>query len=155
VLGHEFVEHVPDGLDERTLYVSLKFATVIHKCCCGCGREVVTPLSPTDWQLTFDGISISLYSSIGNWNLPCQSHYWIERSKVKWDRLWSRAEIDAGRSGEARAKMDYYGPDSSRVQAPSLTSASLPSRTTSIAGTGGATPKDTLWQKLKKWLLRA
>ena len=91
VLTHEFIEYLPEELKERTLYVSLKFATVVHKCCCGCGREVVTPLSPPDWQLTFDGVSISLHPSIGSWNLPCQSHYWIHRNRVRWAGRWSRA----------------------------------------------------------------
>src|SRR4051812_41915563 len=84
VLTHEFVEYVPENLEERTLYVSVKFKTVLHKCCCGCGREVVTPLSPTGWKLTFDGETISLRPSIGSWNLPCQSHYWIEDNTARW-----------------------------------------------------------------------
>jgi hypothetical protein len=48
------------------------------KCCCGCGHEVVTPFSPTDWKLTFDCVSVSLYPSIGNWSPPCRAHYFIE-----------------------------------------------------------------------------
>jgi hypothetical protein len=58
VLNHEFVEFIPDELKEWTIYISIPYATVAHKCCCGCGTEVVTPLSPTDWKLTFDGESI-------------------------------------------------------------------------------------------------
>ena len=60
VLKHEFVEFIPEHLPEGTIYVSIRFATASHKCCCGCGKEVVTPLSPTDWKLTFDGETISL-----------------------------------------------------------------------------------------------
>jgi len=60
------------------------FGTVVHKCCCGCGNEVVTPLSQTDWQLSFDGESISLYPSIGNRNFKCKSHYWIKNNNVIW-----------------------------------------------------------------------
>jgi len=44
---HEFVEHLPHELEEGRIYVSILFATAAHKCCCGCGNEVVTPLSPT------------------------------------------------------------------------------------------------------------
>ena len=54
VLAFEFVQAIPEKLEDGTLYVSMDYATVVHKCCCGCGREVVTPLSPTDWKLTFD-----------------------------------------------------------------------------------------------------
>lgn len=71
---HEFVEHIPDDLKDGVIYVSMTFRTVAHKCCCGCGNEVITPLSPTDWKLTFNNESISLYPSIGNWNFDFKSH---------------------------------------------------------------------------------
>ncbi|MBI5066930.1 MAG: hypothetical protein HZB56_01735 [Deltaproteobacteria bacterium] len=84
-LVHRFVDQVPEVLEDGVLYVSIRFSTVIHKCCCGCGHEIVTPLSrKTGWQLTFDGESISLHPSIGNRALPCRSHYWIESNKVVW-----------------------------------------------------------------------
>ena len=82
LLTHEFVEFIPDELKEGIVYVSVMFATVAHKCCCGCGREVVTPLSPTDWKLIYDGQSVSLEPSIGNWSFACQSHYWIRGNRV-------------------------------------------------------------------------
>jgi hypothetical protein len=96
-LEHRFVEHFPDVLDEATLYISVTFATATHLCCCGCGGEVVTPFGPEDWALMFDGETVSLDPSIGNWSFPCQSHYWIERSSVKWARRWSEREIAEGR----------------------------------------------------------
>jgi hypothetical protein len=84
-LEHRFVELLPDKLDPGILYVSMQYATASHKCCCGCGRDVVTPISPTDWQLMFDGRSVSLKPSIGNWSYPCRSHYWIKSNRVVWD----------------------------------------------------------------------
>ena len=96
-LRHAFVEDVPEALDEGILYISIRHATAIHKCCCGCQNEVVTPLSPLDWQMTFDGDSISLSPSIGNWSFRCQSHYWIRHNHVEWDRRWSRKHIEEGR----------------------------------------------------------
>lgn len=99
-LAHEFVDYIPDVLQEGTLYISIKFATALHKCCCGCGHEVVTPLSPRDWKLIFDGETVSLDPSIGNWSFPCQSHYWIRRNKVVWARRWSKREIDDDRAQE-------------------------------------------------------
>ncbi len=51
MLKHKFVEYIPDVLEDGMVYISVEYATVTHKCCCGCGREVVTPLSPTDWKL--------------------------------------------------------------------------------------------------------
>jgi len=108
-LTHEFVEYIPDQLKEGILYISIPFATVAHKCCCGCGQEVVTSLSPTDWMLIFDGQSISLDPSIGNWSFPCKSHYWIRGGKVRWAAMWSQDEIDAGRAADRMAKDKYYG----------------------------------------------
>lgn len=109
VLKHEFVEFIPDELASNTIYISIAFATVAHRCCCGCGSEVVTPLSPTDWQLTFDGETVSLHPSIGNWSFPCQSHYWIDRNGICWAEQWSEERIAAGRARDAAAKIRKYG----------------------------------------------
>ncbi len=106
-----FVKSIPEHMDERTLYVSMDYATVAHKCCCGCGKEVVTPLSPTDWKLTYDGVGISLFPSIGNWSFDCQSHYWIDKSAVRWAEQWDSERIEAGRAYDHRAKSEHYGTD--------------------------------------------
>lgn len=81
---HQFVEYVPEELDEGVLYISVRFASVSHLCACGCKRKVVTPLKPTGWKLIFDGKSISLLPSIGNWRFPCRSHYWMSNNRVQW-----------------------------------------------------------------------
>src|SRR5438445_703184 len=73
---HEFVESAPRQLEPGILYVSFKYSFVLHACCCGCGREVITPLSPAQWSLTYNGQAITLEPSIGNWSFPCRSHYW-------------------------------------------------------------------------------
>ena len=88
ILQHKFVEFMPDVLEEGIVYISIAYCTAIHKCVCGCGNEVVTPLSPTDWKVTFDGKTVSLDPSIGNWNFECKSHYWIIKNKVKFARKW-------------------------------------------------------------------
>lgn len=106
---HEFVEFMPDEISERTLYVCMQYATAIHRCACGCGSQVVTPLSPTDWQFTFDGRTVSLKPSIGNWNFPCQSHYFITNGRVRWAPTWSREEIDTGRALDLEAKAVEHG----------------------------------------------
>jgi hypothetical protein len=108
---HQFVEFIPDQLEEGVVYVSIPFTTAVHKCCCGCGREVVTPLSPTDWELRFDGKTISLDPSIGSWALPCQSHYWVRRDKVVWARRWSQKEIEKRRARDRQAKQMYFEGD--------------------------------------------
>ncbi|WNK00450.1 DUF6527 family protein [Thalassospiraceae bacterium LMO-JJ14] len=95
--NHEFVEFIPEKLAERTIYVSINYATATHKCACGCGAEVVTPISPTDWKLMFDGRSVSLHPSIGNWSLKCRSHYWIKNDRISWAEDWSPERVAAFR----------------------------------------------------------
>jgi hypothetical protein len=107
-LAYEFVEFIPDDLKEQTLYISITYRTAVHKCCCGCEREVVTPLSPTAWQLIFDGKTVSLCPSIGSWSLPCQSHYFIRQNKVIWAPKWSKRQIERGRARETKARERYY-----------------------------------------------
>jgi len=107
-LIHEFVDFVPRDLKEGVVYVSIQYATVIHKCCCGCGRQVVTPLAPSQWTLSYDGRTISLHPSIGNWNFPCKSHYWIRGNQVLWAKRWSEAEIVAGQHRDAKAIRDEF-----------------------------------------------
>jgi hypothetical protein len=114
-LKPEFVEFIPDELNDRTLYVAAKYRTVVHLCCCGCGRKVVTPLSPAAWKLTFDGVSITLRPSIGSWNLPCKSHYFINSNRAVWVDAWTQAEVEQGRAAEARERDEYYA-ESSHVE---------------------------------------
>ena len=119
-ITHEFVETIPENLQHGTLYISIPFATAVHRCCCGCGNEVVTPLTPTDWELSFNGETVSLYPSIGNWSLPCKSHYWITRDKVRWASKWSDKQIRLGRSRDRRAKDRFFGNSDSAQGRPKL-----------------------------------
>ena len=104
-----FVDRVPQQLEEGYLYVSLRYRTVTHLCACGCGVEVNTPLHPTGWAITYDGVTASLWPSVGNWGEQCGSHYLIEKNIVRWSRPWSRAEILDGRARRRREIRDYYG----------------------------------------------
>lgn len=107
--AHAFVDQFPSQLEEGIIYVSIPFATVGHLCACGCGRKVITPLGPTDWKVTFDGETISLDPSVGNWSFPCRSHYWITNNKVEWSYAWSTNRIRKLRSHEDRLRDAHYG----------------------------------------------
>lgn len=107
-VSHEFVEFVPPDLEEGVLYVSISYATAIHLCACGCRNRVVTPISPAEWQLLYDGESVSLTPSIGNWEFPCRSHYWIRHNEIKWARSWSDEEIAEGRCRDAEDLEHYF-----------------------------------------------
>ena len=86
-IGHirpEFVEFIPERLEDGILYISRRYSTASHLCCCGCRQEVVTPLNPAKWQLSERGKTVSLSPSVGNWSFPCKSHYWIDGNRVRW-----------------------------------------------------------------------
>lgn len=88
-----FVEFIPENIEDGKLYISEVYQTAIHKCCCGCGEEVVTPLSPADWQLRKVGQKVSLRPSIGNWNYRCKSHYFITENRIEWAKKFSQEQI--------------------------------------------------------------
>lgn len=104
----EFVKFIPDDPKEGILYISTQYATATHKCPCGCGEIVVTPIKPTDWTLIWDGEHISLEPSIGSWTLPCRSHYWIRKNRIVWARKWELREIELKRKIDAEKKAIYY-----------------------------------------------
>lgn len=139
---HEFVEFIPDELQQETLYISIRFATASHLCCCGCASKVVTPIRPTDWKLIFDGKTVSLHPSIGNWSFPCQSHYWIRHNRVEWVPKWSRDQIERGRLHDDAVKEEYFtGAD-----------VALNASAKEDSGTITQVPtKRGFWQTLKKW----
>ena len=107
-LSHKFVKNIPDQVEEGVLYISIEYATAIHKCCCGCGNQVVTPLSPTDWKMSFNGQTVSLYPSIGSWDLPCRSHYWITADEIEWAENWSREKVNRNKDEDRKEKEKYY-----------------------------------------------
>jgi hypothetical protein len=105
----KFVELVPETLASGILYISLEHGSMAHLCACGCGSEVVLPLTPVDWRLTYDGEDISLSPSVGSWSLACRSHYVLDRGRVRWAGDWTEKEIEAGRKHDQRRKDQQYG----------------------------------------------
>lgn len=88
-LKPKFVQFVPKELEEGILYVSQMYGVCIHLCACGCRNKVVTPIeSPGSWTLTVigegDQALVTLSPSIGNWQIPCKTHYFIQGNTVKW-----------------------------------------------------------------------
>src|SRR5690349_23566187 len=107
-LEHKFVEFIPEYIEDGMLYITIKYRTAAHNCVCGCGNRVITPITPTDWRLTFDGKTVSLSPSIGNWNFPCQSHYWINKNTIEHSYLMSQEDIDNGRKKDFEKKKNYF-----------------------------------------------
>lgn len=106
-LQHCYVEFIPETLENGILYISNRFRTASHLCCCGCGQKVVTPLNPAKWKLTDHGSSVSLYPSVGNWSFSCKSHYWVDYGRIKWAERMSNRKISQVRK-EDRLDAELY-----------------------------------------------
>jgi hypothetical protein len=103
----QFVESAPSQMSEGVIYISDRFRTALHKCCCGCGKEVVTPLNPAGWSYTRDAGTVTFKPSIGNWSFPCKSHYLIIRNEVVWASALSARQIAAVKTRDARDQQAY------------------------------------------------
>jgi len=108
-LKPEFVEFIPDRLESGVLYISQRYATASHLCCCGCVREVVTPLNPAKWRITERAGKVSLAPSVGNWSFPCRSHYLIINNSVQWAAAMAPEVIQAVQVRDRR-DADLYVP---------------------------------------------
>ena len=104
----ERVTYLPKELAPGKLYVSEEYKVAGHLCACGCGSKVITPLSPAGWTFFEQGGRPTLHPSIGNWQLPCRSHYVIARGVIEWADQWSDSQIGAGRAAEQRRREAYY-----------------------------------------------
>jgi hypothetical protein len=108
-LAHRYVEFIPKEIEEGILYISDRFRTASHLCCCGCGQKVVTPLNPAKWRLTDHGTTVSLAPSIGLGTLPCRSHYWIRRSRVDWYEPMTVGQTARAQRADHYASQIYAG----------------------------------------------
>ena len=103
----EFVDTFPAAMSPGVLYVSIAYRTTGHLCCCGCGSEVIAPLAPAQWSMTFDGETVSMHPSIGNGALKCKSHYVIRHNQVLWRRKLTPEE-NADTRAKDRAALERY-----------------------------------------------
>lgn len=117
-IRHEFVEFIPEALEEGVLYISIPYATTTHLCACGCGSKVILPLHPTHWKITFDGETVSMSPSVGNWSFPCQSHYSIKSDRIEWAPKWSKERIERGRAADKEGRERYVRPHPEAQVAP-------------------------------------
>jgi len=147
LLANQFVKFIPDKLSEGVIYISLQYGTAAHKCCCGCGEEVITPLTPTDWTLHMNNNAVTLDPSIGNWSFACRSHYWIHNNKVVWAGEMSQQRIERGREMDRAAKHAYFKAKNHKVDIHSqLPNNTIPPKTK----TSGLL--NNLWQTIKQFL---
>ena len=74
-------------MKDGEIYISRKFELAIHLCACGCREQTVTPIDDGTHGWTFthgETGGVTLHPSIGNQNMPCKSHYWVQDGKIVW-----------------------------------------------------------------------
>lgn len=128
-LEHRFVETMPkrEQLKEGVLYVSIAFDLAVHLCACGCREKVVTPFSPAEWSLAYNGESVTLQPSIGNWSFDCRSHYWITRNRITWGKRFTDEMVARVRAGDTIAAERYYdGAATPEIEAPESEAPAMP-----------------------------
>lgn len=107
-LSLEHVQYLPKELTPGVLFVSKEYSVAGHLCACGCGQKVITPLGPAEWTFSERNGRPTLYPSIGNWQLPCRSHYFIKDGAIDWSYSMSEKSIAAGRRAEEAHRQQYY-----------------------------------------------
>ena len=93
-LKTQFLRTMPSDMEHGVIYVSLDFELAIHLCACGeCRQQTVTPLNLRPerfggWGYSTSGegedTRVTLSPSIGNFNMPCKSHYFVTDGKIVW-----------------------------------------------------------------------
>lgn len=139
-IQHQFVEFIPEKLEPGKLYISLEHNSANHLCACGCGREVVTIIGPTDSSITYNGRGVSISTSIGNSNFPCKSHYWIEDNRILWEARMTPRLTALSRARDKAAKAREYGNPRGEASRPATA-------TESKTPASSATPPTTEAQK--------
>tara|TARA_R110001632_G_scaffold111731_1_gene222561 strand:+ start:362 stop:664 length:303 start_codon:yes stop_codon:yes gene_type:complete len=83
-----YVEFAPEReqMKEGEIYISKKYGSTLHNCLCGCSELVVLPINNIingvdyGWKLIEENQKISFTPSVGNYQLPCKSHYVITKN---------------------------------------------------------------------------
>lgn len=101
------VDIIPEDIEKHKLYICERYKIAVHQCCCGCGEEVVTPLTPADWSIRRNKGRVSVSPSIGNWNFACKSHYWIRNNQVIWAGSMSEQRIQKVQARDRADKEKY------------------------------------------------
>lgn len=82
-----YVKFIPEILEPNKIYISEEYGATAHNCLCGCGNKTFLPIDNIingvdyGWQLIKDDDGkISFTPSVGNFQLPCKSHYIITKN---------------------------------------------------------------------------
>ncbi|WP_127794355.1 DUF6527 family protein [Agromyces sp. LHK192] len=102
------LKYIPRTLEPHTFYISEVYGTTAHLCACGCRTKVFLPLSPAEWRVKFDEVGITVRPSVGNWEFPCRSHYFITQNAVQWAAAWDQVRVEDGRRKDGHDLDKYF-----------------------------------------------
>lgn len=90
----QFLPGQPVDMEEGILYITEVYKTSKHLCPCGCKSLIVLPLNCSmGWDYVREVVTqnativdnlVTLEPSIGNFQIPCKSHYYIVKNEIKW-----------------------------------------------------------------------
>jgi len=115
-MDHKFVDTIPEEIEDGILYVSLEYNVTKHLCPCGCGAEIVASLAPARYQLNYDGQTVSLKPSFGNWLHECESHYCIINDKVVWEKSMPKHRREAVIEKDKKDLEKQFNPPKSLIE---------------------------------------
>ena len=81
-VGFEKVHYLPNisEMKEKIIYISDEYGISGHRCICGCGELTIMPIGKNEWNYQVDESErLSMQPSVGNYQLPCKSHYIIQK----------------------------------------------------------------------------
>lgn len=88
----EYVSQIPETLVDGIVYVSHEYEIAALKCACGCGHRVILLLGDGHSVTDTHGYA-DVSPSIGVWDAPCRSHFFIRRGNVLWAESYSESAI--------------------------------------------------------------
>jgi len=90
----EPVVRIPEQLEDGVIYVSDEYEIAALKCACGCGHKVTLLLGDGHDVRNLGGHA-DVSPSIGVWDAPCRSHFFVKHGNVRWAERWSDEKIRA------------------------------------------------------------
>jgi len=85
------VERIPANLENRVVYHSEEFELAGFVCPCGCGHRI-TLLVPDSHQVWSQNGLATISPSVGVFDAPCKSHFFIRAGAVDWLSAFSAAQ---------------------------------------------------------------
>ena len=86
--------------------ILLLFLLTVYPVAASSADDAQTSQNRPHWSFELKGGLF--YPSIGNWQFPCKSHYWISGGEIRWAEEWTPEQIEAGREAEDQRRRRYY-----------------------------------------------